>query len=376
MELLEGGDLEMELRRRGPLPIAEAVQYVLQACSALQEAHELGLVHRDVKPTNVFLATEGRTRVVKVLDFGIAADAPLTDDVRLTRTESVLGTPLYMAPEQFRSAKDVDARADIWALGATLYELVTGAAPFTGSTTTIGVAIVSDDVRPIEALRPDTPPPLRAAILRALEKDRAKRFPSMLAFAEALRPFGEGVVIAPRSSAHSYHEVAQVGRADTVLEGTPAPATLPEAGAAQRASEPRPATASAVTRESEPPGPRASPRRWPFVVAAVAVVAAGALVLRGREAARPIPPDAPSVVGPPSSAPPAPSPPQTPAEYAASPTAVARTDASPPAGAAAPGRKGSARSAPAKPASPQTPTPPSSPPHAAPDPSHPLFFPK
>ena len=287
MEYLEGGDIEMELRRRGPLPIGEAVHYTLQACSAMQEAHSLGIVHRDIKPTNLFLATEGTARVLKVLDFGIASQGTASEEVRLTKTESVMGTPLYMAPEQFRSGKDADARTDVWGLGATLYEMLTGAAPFTGSPTTIGVAIVNDDARPIEATRPDVPSPLRDVVPRALRKDPAERFPTMQAFADALRPFGEGVVIASRSSAQSFPDVAGVGGAKTLLrESGPTDTSAPTMDATLSAARP------AVT-QPEAALQRKRVTKWVVAAAGAAVlVGVGALAVKGERAPRKSPPSA------------------------------------------------------------------------------------
>jgi serine/threonine-protein kinase len=185
MELLEGSDLSGELAHRGPFPVAEAVEYVVQACRALAEAHHRGIIHRDIKPANLFLAREGAARVLKVIDFGIARDLP-GGEVRLTQTETVMGTPLYMAPEQFRGVRDVDARADVWALGATLYELLAGKPPFFGTAVTIGVSILSDQPVPLESLRPDVPPALAAVVARTLEKDRDRRYASASALGEAL----------------------------------------------------------------------------------------------------------------------------------------------------------------------------------------------
>ena len=131
MELLRGNELAHELDTRGPLPIAEAVDYMLQACEAMADAHAHGIVHRDLKPSNLFLADQpGSAPMVKVLDFGISK---LAGDVNaaVTQTQSAFGTPLYMSPEQVRSVKSVDARADIWSLGVILYELLTGRTPFT-----------------------------------------------------------------------------------------------------------------------------------------------------------------------------------------------------------------------------------------------------
>ncbi len=132
MELLEGRDLRAELRARGPLPESEVVRYALQACESLEEAHALGIVHRDLKPHNMFLAKSTRGTVLKILDFGMSKLDPEQFDAEvgpLTRPETALGTPRYMAPEQWKSATAVDARADVWALGVVMYELLTGEAP-------------------------------------------------------------------------------------------------------------------------------------------------------------------------------------------------------------------------------------------------------
>jgi len=192
LEFLEGNDLDAELERRGSLPVGEAVRFVLEACDAMSEAHALGIVHRDLKPANLFLArsANGRTSV-KVLDFGISK---LVDpqDQRVTQTQAVFGTPLYMAPESLRSTKHADARADVWALGVILYELLAGRPPFLGeSASAVTVAITVDPPAPLRAVRPEVPAELEAVILRALEKKPQLRFPSVDELARALEPFGE-----------------------------------------------------------------------------------------------------------------------------------------------------------------------------------------
>src|SRR5262249_54676847 len=124
MERYEGDDLGAVLRRRGPLPIPEAVGHVVEACRAVEHAHRLGVVHRDLKPANLFLAREGGGVRIKVLDFGVAKWRGDDDvDADLTGSTLVLGTPRYMAPEQIRDARTVDGRADVWALGVILHEL-------------------------------------------------------------------------------------------------------------------------------------------------------------------------------------------------------------------------------------------------------------
>ena len=188
MEFLDGHDLSDQIVRQGRLEIAQAVDYVLQACNAMREAHRLGIVHRDLKPSNLFLAKiEGRW-MIKVLDFGISK---VDDDreARVTGTQATVGTPLYMSPEQIRSAKHVDPRTDIWSLGIILYELLAGKTPYEGSTTAAAVAICVDPVPSLRAVRPDVPPHLEEVILKALAKERNERYPSVEVFALALAPF-------------------------------------------------------------------------------------------------------------------------------------------------------------------------------------------
>ena len=119
MEYLDGTDLADELHKKGPLPVHEAAEYVLQACDALAEAHALGIVHRDLKPANLFLTRRGDgSPLVKLLDFGISKTSAFNDaGVAMTKTAAMMGSALYMSPEQMTSPKDVDARADVWALG-------------------------------------------------------------------------------------------------------------------------------------------------------------------------------------------------------------------------------------------------------------------
>jgi eukaryotic-like serine/threonine-protein kinase len=194
MEYLEGEDLAHACKRRGPLPADEAVAYVLQACEALAEAHRAGLIHRDLKPANLFL-TRGvdGAPVVKVLDFGVSK---VTFGTRgtgfdLTSTSALMGSPRYMAPEQLRDARSVDPRADLWSLGVVLHELLASESPFAAETLPeLHVAILQGSPKPLRGRRPELPPALEAAIARCLEKDPAKRFPHVVAFAEAIAPFG------------------------------------------------------------------------------------------------------------------------------------------------------------------------------------------
>jgi serine/threonine-protein kinase len=193
MEYLEGQDLSGVLRATGPLSILDAVTYVSQAIEAIAEAHALGIVHRDLKPSNLFLTRRADgTPLVKVLDFGISkAASGNAMDAGITTTSAVLGSPMYMAPEQMIASREVDGRTDVWALGVVLYQLLTGRGPFNGTTMTeLCARILQEPHAPIRATRPDVPFELEGVVARCLEKDRVRRFPSVADLAEALAPFG------------------------------------------------------------------------------------------------------------------------------------------------------------------------------------------
>jgi len=193
MEHLEGRDLDEEIAARGPLPVVEAVDYVRQAADALAAAHQLGVVHRDIKPANLFLAVRpDGSRRVKVLDFGISkAHGEPHAPAAPGRAATSLGSPAYMSPEQVRAAADIDARADIWSLGAILYELVTAQMAFVGGDVRAVLDMVlQDDPCPMSALRADVPPELEAVVMRCLSRDRERRWPTAAALARALAPWG------------------------------------------------------------------------------------------------------------------------------------------------------------------------------------------
>jgi serine/threonine protein kinase len=192
MELLQGETLAERLRRVGHVSVSEAIDYVMQAAKPLGTMHEAGIVHRDVKPSNLFLTrdADGKERI-KLLDFGVAAfQQPLARrGSELTFTEAVIGTPRYMAPEQVRSAKQVDARADVWALGVTLYELLAGSPPFDGKTVLAVLNQIEVQEPPsLAARRPDVSPELAALVHRCLAKDPEKRPASGRALATLLAP--------------------------------------------------------------------------------------------------------------------------------------------------------------------------------------------
>ncbi|MEZ4307021.1 MAG: serine/threonine-protein kinase [Polyangiaceae bacterium] len=195
MEMLHGSDLDRRVRKGGPVAWQEAVGYVMQACEALVEAHSLGIVHRDLKPSNLFLVElPSGVATVKVLDFGISKadglDVPLSDAHAITTTEAVLGSPTFMAPEQLKSAKYVDARADLWSLGLVLHFLIAGKLAFDAET--LGsylIKILQEPAIPLRAFRPDVPPELEAIVLRCLEKEPGNRFASAADLRAALAPF-------------------------------------------------------------------------------------------------------------------------------------------------------------------------------------------
>lgn len=196
MEHLTGSDLARALSSRGPLPIQEVVDYVLQACEAIAEAHALGLVHRDIKPLNIFLESraDGSTRV-KVLDFGLskAIAGSDGDEGSLTATGMIGGTPHYMSPEQIRSLKDVDARTDVWSIGVLLFECLAGKRPFEAETVpAIFAKILTEPPLSIRSVRPEVPRELEEIVLRCLERAAEHRTQTIAELVSALAPFGSG----------------------------------------------------------------------------------------------------------------------------------------------------------------------------------------
>lgn len=194
LELLEGADLAHVLEQRGSLPMAEAVDYLLQALEAISQAHALGIVHRDLKPANLFLAQRrDGSQLVKVLDFGISKALnrePEASAGVLTKSSSMLGSPRYMSPEQVRESREVDARTDVWACGVVLFELLTGEAPFDGTTVNQVLAqVLQDEAKLLRNLRPDLPEELEQVIARCLHKEPAQRFQNVADLASSLATF-------------------------------------------------------------------------------------------------------------------------------------------------------------------------------------------
>jgi hypothetical protein len=190
MEYLHGSDLGALLKRGGRLPAKEAIGYVLQACEALAEAHAIGIVHRDLKPSNLFRAETARAEpVLKLLDFGISKLSAPGEDLMLTDTNAVIGSPLFMSPEQLLSSRDVDHRTDLWSIGITLYQLVSGALPFEASTASaLGAQIAASAPRPLGEALGGVDPRLEAAVMCCLARAPKERFADVVALARALAP--------------------------------------------------------------------------------------------------------------------------------------------------------------------------------------------
>ena len=191
MELLRGRDLASVVEQ-GPLSVQDAALYVLQACEGMAEVHAHGIVHRDLKPANLFLAQRADgSPLVKVLDFGIAKGVVAAEGLApaLTQTLVSMGTPLYMSPEQIRSSRHVDARADVWSLGAIFYELLVGRPAFGGNTVTaITAQVLEGHPTPPSELRAGLPGAVDTIVATALAKNPDERYIDVAGLALALEP--------------------------------------------------------------------------------------------------------------------------------------------------------------------------------------------
>ncbi|HET9931072.1 MAG TPA: serine/threonine-protein kinase [Polyangiaceae bacterium] len=279
MEYLEGRDLSQLIASDGPLPQEKAVDYVLEAGEALAEAHALGIVHRDIKPSNLFLARQrDGSEVVKILDFGISKLAPDSSgsDVRITSTRGLMGSPMYMAPEQIRASRDVDSRADVWAMGVVLYELLTGGPAFEGATALeLFAKIVVDAPTPLSTRR-RVPSGLEEAIVKCLEKDRERRVANIQALAALLEPF---------ASEEGRRSVARIQRTRAIKNASATVTSSVVSGSAGELATAAPT--SAAWGRTTPKPLRA--RRSLVIGGVVIAIALVALVLRATTAKAPSP---------------------------------------------------------------------------------------
>ncbi len=343
MEFLDGFDLGQLLEREGPtMPVPRAVHFTVQVLRALQTAHAAGIVHRDMKPSNVFVVErDGERDFVKLVDFGISKVRAADDGKsgQLTRTNSALGTPLYMSPEQARSPRDVDHRTDLYSTGAILYEMLAGRTPYTcesGEFTEILFKIFTTEPEPITNLRPDLPEGLAGVVHRALAREREGRFDSAADMAEALAPFADErtatVLARVRSGRRSQlpntpsllpslsppqHSLTPVDESSRVNQSEATARTF-----ATTQPPPRPpSTEVGVAREATPTPPREKSGRNGIalgIVAAAAVAVGGAMFVRaqGRHVEAPADSAARAAVAPPPAVPvppPAPAAPIAPA---------------------------------------------------------------
>ena len=195
MEYLEGQSLGELLESNGALSVERAVEFLLQACEGLAAAHAIGVIHRDIKPENLFVTRNGNVEVLKILDFGISKTALgcriFGNDLAPNQTAFVMGTPLYMSPEQIRSDPKLDARTDVWSMGAVLFELVTGTSAFAGgSVAEICTRILESPPPRLADAAPGKNTALERVIQRCLQKDPAQRYASVVELAQALMPLG------------------------------------------------------------------------------------------------------------------------------------------------------------------------------------------
>jgi serine/threonine-protein kinase len=344
MEFLEGGDLSGWLKERGALPIEQAVEFVLQACVAVADAHALGIVHRDLKPANLFCVCRSDGQLsIKVLDFGIskltevAGSAP---GIAMTQTSALMGSPLYMSPEQMRSSRDVDLQTDLWALGIILFELIAGRTPFQGeSVPELAVKIVTEPAPAIRTFRPDVPGALEAVVFKCLEKDRRQRYRNVGELALALLPF------APKRANASVDRISGIVQAAGLSMSPLSVPPLPPLGSTLLA----PGTFGSVGRTTVGSTSRKTAIGAILLGAVALIGVVGSVVLLRRPTANgdgsqaaavqtPTPPAPPPAVDPPKptalpAPPPAPLPPQASVQAAQSPVPkshAAPTKPSPP----------------------------------------------
>ncbi len=267
MEYLEGRDLAKVLKEDGALSVSDAVDCALQVCEALQEAHAQGIIHRDLKPGNLFLTRrEDGGPHVKVVDFGISKilDEKLLSGDKgpkdMTSAFTVLGSPRYMAPEQLRNSKDVDGRADLWSLGAVLFQLVTGKPAFDATNNIhVSLAVLTKEPPLLRSLAPHAPPELEMIVNKCLTKDKAGRFQTAAELADALRPLASDRT---RESLERLQQAKELPSLNMAI-GVPSEGERVDRGARPQAAAPSPAPPVVQSGFTVPLHPPSAPRMMP-----------------------------------------------------------------------------------------------------------------
>ncbi|MCP4678610.1 MAG: serine/threonine protein kinase [Deltaproteobacteria bacterium] len=261
MELLRGESLGDHLETNGPRPLGFVLDVGVQILSALHAAHSAGIIHRDLKSDNVFLTetAKGKPHQTKLLDFGVSKFILQGEDLlKLTQTGSILGTPYYMSPEQASGMKDLDFRLDIYAAGVILYEMLTGAVPHKATNyNALLMEIISSDVRPFAWQRPDVPPELEAAVLKAMSRDRQNRWEHALDLMDELNRIRDHLSIQQLNDPASVIQGNNSVRVNRNAKTIDSSETL--------LSE-EPDTPFFVETDAEMPVPRASPRKRIFAL--------------------------------------------------------------------------------------------------------------
>ncbi|MBI5513501.1 MAG: serine/threonine protein kinase, partial [Deltaproteobacteria bacterium] len=347
-EFLRGHDLFKHLEEKKRLSPQEAASLLVPVLAALALAHEKGIIHRDIKPENIFLVMTGGDPKPKLIDFGLAK--VLEDDAKRIRTQTgaVMGTPYYMSPEQVRGVKDIDARADVWSMGAMLFELISGTLPFTDeSTNMVMFKIMSEPTPRLDAACPDVDPSVADIVARAMDRDLDRRYRTMRDLLEAVLDcpaFQPPVALRERHRASIEHrppdtsEDEDLHRASTLPAGAVGAAAPPSprgsTGAFADAGGPA-AKAPAADRGTDQVWQRApsaaappAPSRRPLMVGlSAATLLLGAGVLWALQTHTPTPSPGVTAARPPAAAAPVPaSAPTTPPPAALPTAAAAQTD--------------------------------------------------
>ncbi len=271
MELLSGESLQEVLDRERKLAVPRAVDHALQILAGLEAAHALSVVHRDLKPDNVFVSPSHGGPLLRLLDFGIAKVRESTEYKKgLTRPGALMGTPEYMAPEQAFAADQVDHRADLYSVGAMLYEMLSGDRPAYGDDArAIAEAVMAGRVRRLESLAPDVPPGLAEVVHRAMDPVPARRFGSAHEMRQALAPHATELSHAGRLAA-STAPLAERGTPPPVASTPPTLDDAPALG-----------TAAPRSASTPPTAPDAAPITAPSVISAASGTAVGPVLAHG-----------------------------------------------------------------------------------------------